>query len=291
MEDGLTNGPALRRRLHAVGELPLHTVEAGPADGTPIVLLHGFPEFWYGWRRQLGPLAREGLRVIAPDLRGYNLSGKPKGSRAYRLQALALDVIRLLRHLDLEGVTLAGHDWGGVVAWCVAQWRPERLSRLVALNAPQPAAMVRGVRRNWRQALRSWYILFFQLPRLPESLLGLGRWWPLRQEMRRDEGPRSFSDGEWSRYRQAWDQPGAFTAMLNWYRAMLRHPPASAPKGKVQVPTHIVWGQKDRALGSELAEASAQFCQKAQVSLLPGASHWVHHERVEAVNDILAAGT
>src|SRR5512139_1805227 len=151
----------------------LHIVQAGPKSGTPVVLLHGFPEFWYGWRKQIPALAKAGCRVIVPDQRGYNLSDKPKGIKSYCVNHLVDDVVGLIDALDYEKVNLVGHDWGALVSWMLAIQHPERLHRLGILNVPHPAVMKRFLQRDPEQMARSLYALFFQLPWLPELSLRL----------------------------------------------------------------------------------------------------------------------
>src|SRR5688500_15664384 len=172
----------------------LHYVEAG--QGPLVVLLHGFPEFWYGWRGQIGPLAAAGFRVVAPDLRGYNLSSKPRGAAAYSTAKLAADVRDLIRERGAEQACVAGHDWGGVVAWVTAMRHPKVVRRLAILNVPHPRRFVRGAARHPDQWLRSWYTLAFQLPWLPERVIRAGRFRLLREGMRRDAAPGAFSDAD-----------------------------------------------------------------------------------------------
>ena len=162
----------LQHHFARVGGVTLHVVSAGPADGEAVVLLHGFPEYWAGWQAQIGALAAAGFRVIVPDQRGYNLSDRPRPVSAYTLNALADDIAGLLDYFGLERVYLAGHDWGALVAWWVALRHPARLRRMVILNGPHPAAMAAELRRGWQQALKSWYVVAFQLPLLPELTHG-----------------------------------------------------------------------------------------------------------------------
>ena len=147
----------------------LHVVQAGPNSGTPVVLLHGFPEHWYGFRKQIPAFVRAGCRVIVPDQRGYNLSDKPGGVKAYNLRELVNDVIGLIDALKYDKVNLVGHDWGAAVAWMLALWHPERVHRLGILNVPHPLVMRRFLSHDFEQIRRSWYIFFFQLPWLPEA--------------------------------------------------------------------------------------------------------------------------
>jgi pimeloyl-ACP methyl ester carboxylesterase len=173
----------------ATNGIQLHAVEAGPRDGPLVILLHGFPEFWWGWRRQIEPLAAAGLHVLAPDQRGYNLSDRPAGVAAYDLDTLAADVIGLADAAGQRKVMLVGHDWGGLVAWWTASRHPHRVDRLVVLNAPHPAVMGAYMRRHPSQMLRSSYVGFFQLPFIPERLLAAGDFALMRRALRRSSRP------------------------------------------------------------------------------------------------------
>jgi epoxide hydrolase 4 len=270
-------------REERVNGVRLHRVEAGA--GPPVVLLHGFPEFWWGWRRQLPALAQAGFRAVAPDLRGYNFSEKPSGIAAYRAEALAADVAALIRALGVERAHLVGHDWGGVVAWYVAMLHPERVDRLVVMNAPHPAAFRRALRRG-PQALRSWYAAFFQLPSLPEAALRAGRFRLLGRVFAAGAGRRGvFTEEEIARYREAAARPGALTAMLNYYRAAVRFP--RPPTRRILHPALLVWGERDRALGVELTRGLEPWVPHLRVERLPEAGHWVQHEAPERVNALL----
>ena len=271
-----------------VGDVTLHTVVAGPEDGPPVMLLHGFPECWYGWHRQLEPLAEAGFRVVVPDQRGYNLSSKPDGVAAYGLDFLADDVVGLLSALDHDEAALVGHDWGAAVAWWVALHHPERLSNLVAVNVPHPTVLQRHLRRDPRQQLRSWYVLFFQLPSVPERLARLNDWTLPGRALRDSARPGTFSPRDLERYRRAWRQPGAYGAMVNWYRAVVRERP-QPHRERVRVPTRILWGAQDRFLGREMATESLDFCDDGSLRVFESATHWVQHEKPAAVARELVA--
>jgi pimeloyl-ACP methyl ester carboxylesterase len=264
----------------------LHVLRAGPGDGPLVVLLHGFPEFSYGWRHQVGPLADAGFRVLAPDQRGYNLSDKPKEVASYRLDRLARDVLELIDAEGRDTAALVGHDWGGAVAWHAAAMFPGRVERLAVLNCPHPAAFGETLARSPAQWLRSAYIAFFQLPRLPEALLG-GR--KLERALRGTSRPGTFTDDDLGRYRAAWSRRGALTGMLNWYRAGFRHGRALATTPRVRVHALLLWGAKDRFLGRETAERSMAHCDNGRLVFLEGATHWVQHEEADAVNARLVA--
>jgi pimeloyl-ACP methyl ester carboxylesterase len=262
----------------------LKAVTAGPEDGPALVLLHGFPEFWYGWRKQIAPLAEAGFRVIAPDQRGYNQSSKPPNVRDYRLQALTADVIAVADQIGREKIFLAGHDWGAAVAWNAAMRYPGRIEKLAILNVPHPAVMLRFLRTNPRQMMRSWYMVLFQIPRLPELLFARDG----ARTLLRTSRPGTFSPEDLDRYREAWRHPGALTGMINWYRALLREiPDRAAVETRVSVPTRILWGARDRFLMSAMAAESVTYCDAGELFEFPEATHWIQHEEPERVNQLL----
>lgn len=276
----------LRHRMVSLDQVNLHLVEAGPSRGQPVMLLHGFPEFWFGWRYQISALAQAGFRVLAPDARGYNRSSQPPQVADYRLKHLRSDVIGLLDALEISQVMLVGHDWGAALAWSVALHRPDRVSRLAILNMPHPAVMNRMVRTNPRQMLRSWYILFFQLPWLPELAMGSFDGKLLAQAMVRTSKAGTFKPEDLLRYRGAWRQ-GRLKTMVHWYRAAVRHrqmPPAS---WQLAMPVRILWGTADAFLLAENAAASLAYCPQGELIELPDVSHWLQHEQADRVNELL----
>ncbi len=264
--------------------LKMHAAVAGPPDGPLVILLHGFPEFWYSWRHQIGALAQAGYRVVAPDQRGYNLTDK---TPPYDIATLAGDVLNLVRACGRERCFLAGHDWGAAVAWAIAARHPERVERLAILNVPHPAVMTRALGgRNIRQIRRSWYIFFFQLPRLPEWSLSRRDFARLRWLMGASSRKGTFSDEDLQRYREAWARPGALAASIGWYRALGRAMLAGRRRpvaGRVRVPTVILWGERDAALGVELAEESLAFLESGDLIRYPKATHWLHEELPEEI--------
>ena len=266
----------------------LHVVQCGPADGPLVLVLHGFPEFWYSWRKQLPALAAAGYRVWAPDQRGYNLSAKPAGVRAYQLPQLAADIIGLIDAAGQAQACIIGHDWGGIVAWYLATNHPDRVARVAILNVPHPAVLPRALWQVPSQVLRSWYILFFQLPWLPEQLFSRRNWSLGERSLRRTSRPGTFSEAELAHYKAAWAQPQAISSMLNWYRALLRYPSLRRPaQTRVRIPVQIIWGKKDAFLAAPLAELSLQLCDQGHLHYFPTASHWVQLEEAPAVNALL----
>lgn len=279
--------PGWEHREAVVNGVRLHYVEAG--SGPLVILLHGFPEFWYSWRHQIPALAAAGFHVLAPDLRGYNLSDKPPGVLAYRLEVLLADVAELIRHAGADSAAVAGHDWGGVLAWHLPVYHPGRVDKLIVLNAPHPAAYRREL-RSWRQWLKSWYVLLFQLPGLPEELIRAGDFDLIGRLLL--HGPvheNAFTPEDVRRYKQALARPGALTAALNYYRAGLRsllHPDVrdNAP---VTVPTLLLWGERDPYLNTSLTERLGPWVPDLRVVRLPDASHWVQNDAPERINRLM----
>jgi len=267
--------------------IKLHVVQVGPKSGVPVVLLHGFPEFWYGWRKQIPALVEAGCRVIVPDQRGYNLSDKPKGVKSYGVFTLVDDIIGLIHALGYEKVNLVGHDWGAVVAWTLAIKYPERLQRLSIMNVPHPAVMKRFLQRDFEQFRRSWYVFFFQLPWLPEAGLKQNDWRGAISALRDSSKPNSFTDDDIVKYKEAWSQPGAITSMINWYRAILRYQPPMPKDPRVKIPTLMMWGMKDFALSHRMARPSMDYVDEGNLILFPEATHWVHLDAAEEVNHYL----
>ena len=279
---GWTDGNAV------VNGVRLHYVEAG--SGPLVVLLHGFPEFWYSWRHQIPALAAAGFRVVAPDMRGYNLSAKPKGAGSYRVTTLVEDVVSLVRHLGGERAYVAGHDWGGVVAWRMALRHPELVDRLVVANAPHPAVFSRELRHP-RQFLRSWYAMFFQLPLLPEAVFRANGYAALERIFRKSPArPGAFSDDDIRRYKEAVSRPGALTAMLNYYRGFARSlgrrggSVGSRPETLTR-PTLVIWGEKDTALNLHNLDGLERYVPDLRIERLPDASHWVLADAPERVSE------
>ncbi|MGD8584406.1 MAG: alpha/beta hydrolase [Chloroflexota bacterium] len=277
---------ALEHEFVYANGLRLHVVKSGPTEGPLVLLLHGFPEFWYGWHRQIPALAAAGFRVWAPDQRGYNLSDKPRGVAAYGINHLADDILALVKTSGRDRVHLAGHDWGAVVAWWVARLFPERLNRLVIMNGPHGSVMKRQLRESPDQRRRSWYMLFFQLPFIPELALARGRWQTGLNILRSTSRPGAYSDADLEMYRRAWSRPRAMTSMINWYRALRIRPTRRASR-RVSAPTLMIWGARDTALGQEIARSSIEYCDVGRLVMLEDATHWVQHDQPQIVNQLL----
>ena len=283
--------PRWRRGAADLGGATLHWIEAG--SGPLVVLLHGFPDSPHGWRHQLPALADAGYRAVAPWLRGYGPSSRPPRVDDYRLEPLAADVAALVAALGAKRATaVVGHDWGGAIAWRLAATRPDLVERLVVVNSPHPASFRRAL-RSPRQMARSSYMLFFQLPWLPERLLARRGLAPVRVAVAREvRRAGAFGRAEWEPQREALAAPGALRSAINYYRAaarqLLRGRTDAGVGGEVvAVPTLVLWGERDSFLLPELAERQRAHAPDVVVRRFPDAGHWVHWDEPEGVNAAL----
>jgi epoxide hydrolase 4 len=267
--------------------IALNVIQAGPQDGTPIFLLHGFPEYWYGWRHQIEHLVWKGFRVWVPDQRGYNLSDKPEDVFDYRMDELVMDTIGLINAAGVDKANIVGHDWGAVVLWWLALRHPERVNKMAILNVPHPRVFQRHIRFNVKQILRSLYAGFFLLPALPEMSVKFNDSKVFARLIKATGLRDTFSDEDMEKYREAWAQPHAVRSMINWYRAYARYNPAPPKSWRIKPQTLILWGLKDKALSSDLVEPSYDLCDNAELVTLEKATHWVQHDEKERVNQLL----
>ncbi len=251
--------------------------------------LHGFPEHAISWRHQMPLLASLGYRVWAPNLRGYGNTDAPRTVSAYDLPVLVEDIAALIRASEAREVLLIGHDWGGLLAWILAMRGEQRVRRAVVCNLPHPACLLRELRHP-RQFLRSWYILFFQIPKLPEWLLGLRGGYLVGRVIR---GTARFPEAVLDVYRRNAARPGRLTAMLSWYRALgrggWRRMPGRRHWPTIEIPVLLLWGDKDVALSVHTTDGTEEFAPRLTRHILPGVSHWVQQDAPEAVNTLLAA--
>lgn len=275
------------RHIAARG-LSFEVVEAGTGDHLALCL-HGYPELAYSWRHQIPLLAEMGYRVWAPNQRGYGMTTRPEGVDFYRLEYMVGDAAALFDASGAKTLTLIGHDWGGVVGWSFAIHRVRPLDRLVVMNAPHPRCFARAL-RYWPQQRRSWYLAAYQAPELPERMLLRNEAAALRRLFAQRAGdPSMFPDAVVDVFARAAMQPGAMTAMLNWYRAAPLNPrPRWLPhQATLEVPTLVVWGEEDGTLGLETLDGTDEFVPDLTVHRLPGIGHWVQQEAPGAVNEVL----
>jgi pimeloyl-ACP methyl ester carboxylesterase len=257
--------------------------DAGPPDGEPVVLLHGFPQDSTAWYRVAPALHQHGLRTLAPDQRGYSPMARPRGRARYRLRETTADVLALLDAAGLESAHIVGHDWGGIVAWGLGAWHPDRVRTLTAISVPHPAAMARAMVTS-DQALRSYYMGLFQLPMLPERLLLAGGGAALRRMLRRGGLPDDAVEHYVARMRE----PGALSAALGWYRALPWN--ARDPVGSVRVPTLHLWSTGDPFLGRAGIEATAGFVDGPyRLEVLDDVPHWIPELAPDPVATLVSA--
>ncbi|WP_368504360.1 alpha/beta fold hydrolase [Alkalihalophilus sp. As8PL] len=266
--------------------ITLHTALAGPENGPLVILLHGFPEYWYGWRHQIEALGQAGYRVVVPDQRGYNLSEKPKLVEEYKLDTLRDDIIGLIESLGYKKAMIVGHDWGGVIAWHLASSKPDYVDKLIILNSPHPAEFNRKRIYFPKQWMKSLYILFFQAPLLPEKFLQANEFNLMKKSLVKTSFEGAFSKKDLDEYSHAWSRPTALTSMLNWYRAIKRGTFAQVNTSLINVPVRVLWGYKDSFLSLKLAKQSVKRCTKAELILVEG-THWVHHEKPHIINELM----
>jgi epoxide hydrolase 4 len=269
-----------------LGELRIELAAAGDIGRPLVILLHGFPDLWQGWHFQIPALTRAGYRVLAPNQRGYGKSDKPVGIASYNLEQLAKDVVALADSEGCSTFSLVGHDWGGIVAWWVAARFPERINRLVILNAPHPGIFHGYLLRRPTQILRSAYVALFQLPWLPEKAFSSRNYELLFRSMKATSKTGVFDESDRRYLVAGWSQPRALTAMLNYYRAAVRRSPASL-KLRISPPTLILFGRQDPAEEPGLAEASLPLCDDGRIVWLENAHHWIQREEPERVNQEL----
>lgn len=265
--------------------LRLHYVTQG--EGPLMLMLHGFPEFWYSWRHQIPEFAKD-YKVVALDLRGYNDSDKPKSQSAYTMSEFIKDIEGVIKGLGYDECILVGHDWGGAIAWSFAYAHPEMVERLIVLNIPHPAKFAEGFRTP-QQLLKSSYMFLFQLPVLPEMLIQMGDYQAIENAFKGMAVNKSaFTPEDLEAYKDAAAKRGALTATLNYYRNAIQHFSLFNKNwGVLNVPTLMIWGEKDTALGRELSYGTATYVNPFQIRYIPDASHWVQQEKPELVNEYM----
>ncbi|KGB54697.1 Alpha/beta hydrolase [Sphingopyxis sp. LC81] len=259
----------------------LHVVIAGPEDGKPILLLHGYPEFWYAWRGVMADLARKGYRVIALDQRGYNRSAKPSGAHSYRLNILAKDIVEVAAALGHERFALVGHDFGGQVTWWTSLLHPKKVVGALVVNKPHPYA-IRDVRPE-EEAI-SWYRTFLRVPWLPGHIARYGNWGLLEKNLQDTSEPGTFSKEVMDQYKAAWDRDGSIHSMGAWYRANATFD-ADVGAGLVTVPARLLLAKNDAFSPPELAFASERYLEKGDVRELHIGTHWVIQEHPRLIAD------
>jgi len=264
--------------------IKMHYVTKG--SGKLVVLLHGYPEFWYSWRHQIPAIGSDKFKVVAPDLRGYGKTDKPEGVENYKLSILVQDILGLIKGLGEEKAVIVGHDWGGSIAWYFAQTLPEHTEKLIIINGPPILALQKEIASNPEQRKRSTYIVFFQQKDVPEQKLSANNYSELKSRLKNHPVKKDlFSEEDLEKYVEALKLP-ALSCALNYYRAVVRFPPGKKETElKVKSPTLVIWGEQDKALGKELTKYIPDFVEGGyKIQYVPTAGHFVQQEEPELVN-------
>lgn len=282
---------ALQKKINfdyaRIGRVKLHFATAGNGEKL-VLLLHGFPEFWYAWRHQLVDLSDE-YTVVAPDMRGYNLSDKPTAVSEYEMDKLVDDVTGLIRHFKREKAFVVGHDWGAGTAWALAAKNPEYIEKLVAMQVPPPFVWRKN--QTLKQFFTSWYMFFFQIPKIPEWLLSSGDYQGLAKGLQNSTVKKNvFTEEDIIEYKKAWSEEGALTGALNYYRANIikRMFGKQTKVEKIKVPTMFIYGEQDHAVLPATVAGIGDFIDADYQELrIPDSGHWVQTEAKEEVTKAL----
>ncbi|MHA2027976.1 MAG: alpha/beta fold hydrolase [Candidatus Kariarchaeaceae archaeon] len=266
--------------------IQLHVARAGNSEDPLVIFLHGFPEYWKSFSKQVDAVVNAGFQVMLPDQRGYNLSDKPWSIGSYKLDKMAADVIGLIDYARKEKAYVVGHDWGAAVTWFLASTFPERLHKVITLNVPHNSIMRKFIFTNPEQRKRSQYMYDFQWPLIPQFSLRKNNFKNLVKTMKESSVEGTFSDLDIVEYIAAWKQRRAIPCMLNWYRASFRRK-LKMPNRQVTIPNLIIWGENDKFLMKEMAEASLKYCDQGSLEYVKDATHWVQHEKPKLVSKLI----
>ena len=283
--------PRIQTKILQIGDLEFEIDCCGQGDRLALCL-HGFPEHSFSWRYQLPMLADLGYQAWAPNMRGYGNSSKPRGVSSYQLDTLVEDIAAIIEASGCKETVLIAHDWGAVVAWHFAINDRLPLSHLIICNVPHPQSMQQAF--SWEQLKKSWYIFFFQIPKLPEFLLGRDNAKGVGEMIRNTfVNPEKFPTEIADVFSRNANQPGALTAMINYYRALLRRGNRSNREGEsfpiIKTPTLMIWGEEDVALSKETTYGTEKYVEEFNIRYLPNVSHWVQQESPEEVNSMISA--
>ena len=266
-----------------IKDIKLHIAHAGPKDGQLILFLHGFPENWAEWTKQLLFFSKKGFFAISIDQRGYNLSDKPKYTHNYRIDRLALDVIQVANYYGRKKFILVGHDWGANVAWWTALRYPSSVLKLVIINVPHPLIMKKILYSYPKQIFRSWYIFFLQIPLISEFFVSFNKGIVLYYLVKSSAIKGSIPENLLSYYRNSWCRSNVLS-MINWYRGMKLGGDSKLSSIKVIPKTLLLWGLKDRFIVSEAVKPSLKLCKEPKCLVFPLNTHWLVHEQSAKVS-------
>ncbi|OLS24077.1 MAG: Soluble epoxide hydrolase [Candidatus Heimdallarchaeota archaeon LC_3] len=276
----------IQSTFRIINNINLHIIEAGPSSGPLLIFLHGFPEYWFGWAKYIKYFAIKGFHVVVPDQRGYNLSDKPKKIGDYANLKLVKDIVYLIKSYSVEKAYIVGHDWGAAIAWSLGIYYASFVEKLVICNVPHPGVFMKFLKSHRSQLQSSWYMLFFQLPLIPEFFSKLANNKFLISALK--TSTYKFSEKELLQYQQAWNHKGSLTGMINWYRSMIQSKRIPPKSGSLSMPVLIIWGVKDSALDYRMAKLSLEKCKDGKLVYFKDATHWVQHEMQKEIKNLLS---
>jgi pimeloyl-ACP methyl ester carboxylesterase len=285
----MPNNDELRHEFIKVNGIRMHYVTMG--NGSLIILLHGFPEFWYSWRYQI-PTLSDQFKVVAPDMRGYGETEKPVKIDSYKIEKIVKDIVELVCKLGYEKAIIAGHDWGGIIAWCIAMMAPDVVEKLIIMNAPHPGVYSKHMLKNIKQMLRSWYVFFFLIKGIPELILSVNNYKILKSSLLKSSVRKKvFTEKDIAAYVSSW-KSGGVSGGINYYRANLNlrywSNPNSVSFPKIKVPVLQIWAEDDIFLGKELTKNTQEFIDAPyRLHLIPNCGHWLQQEASDELNGVM----
>lgn len=266
-------------------DVSLSVITAGPADGSPVLILHGFPERAESWKRQIELLSSKGYFVVAPNLRGYGDSDHPDGIKNYSLEKIGNDVIQLMDHFKIKKSYLMGHDWGCMVGWYLLSFFEDRFEKAILMNSPHWKVFRKNLLSNPKQVLKSWYILAIQMPFIPEMLIGLNGYKDFAATVAKSSIRAPYPKDELAALVNEWKEKKSMSSMLNWYRAA-KYAPRGGKK-EIQTPVTLIWGERDPFVSKKMGAESLEFCKNGEFVVFKGAGHWPHHECKDELNSLI----
>lgn len=276
----------MKKEKIKLNDVSLSVITAGPKEGRPVIILHGFPERAESWMNQIELLSNKGFFVIAPVLRGYGDSDHPSGVKNYSLEKIGHDVVELMDHFKISKSFIIGHDWGCAVSWYLISFFEERFEKAILLNAPHWEVFRRHLLSNPAQLLKSWYVLAIQLPVIPEVIISLKNYSLFAETVAKSSVRRSYPKDELEALKKEWNEKKSMGTMLNWYRAA-KYSLKNQPQNGIQIPVSLVWGERDPFVSLSMGKESLEFCKNGELIVLKNAGHWPHHECKDELNSLI----
>lgn len=278
----------MKKEKIKLNEVSLSVITAGPKEGRPVIVLHGFPERAESWMNQIELLSKQGFFVIAPVLRGYGDSDHPESIKNYSLEKIGHDIVELMDHFKISKSFIIGHDWGCAVSWYLISFFQERFEKAILLNAPHWEVFRRHLLSNPKQLLKSWYILAIQLPFLPEWLISLKNYSLFAETVAKSSVRRAYPKDELEALKKEWNEKDSMSSMLNWYRAA-KYSPKTNSKREIDIPVTLVWGERDPFVSQAMGQESLEYCKNGELVVFKNVGHWPHYECKEELNALILA--